>query len=218
MGSQKYKIYMNGTPVFLTTPVGAADLGYQPDKQTFVAPYIGRKKMLKQYFDLLDKNSNQRAVVLYHIDPEQLWADFQSCFRILEAAGGYVLNAQHQLLVFYRRGSWDMPKGKIDPGETPEQAAVREVQEETGLQNVALGEFLGHTYHTYPHKGERVLKKTWWYAMTTPDTQVTPQTEEDIEEIQWVEPQEWLNSGVNVYGSIREVIEWGMAKPANDLS
>ena len=129
---------------------------------------------------------------------------------MLEAAGGYVLNTQGQLLVFYRRGSWDMPKGKIDAGETPEQAAKREVQEETGLENVQLGKFLGHTYHTYSLKGQRVLKKTWWYAMTTTDHQVTPQTEEDIEEIQWVEPGEWLGSGVKVYGNIRVVIEWGM--------
>ena len=210
MGSQKYKIYINGTPVFLTTPAGAAILGYQPDKTTFVAPYIGSKKMLKQYLDLLDKNANQRAVVLFHLDPELLWRDFQACFKVLEAAGGYVRNAQGELLVFYRRGSWDLPKGKIDRGETPEQAAVREVQEETGLQQITLGTFLGHTYHTYSLKGDRILKKTWWYAMTTSDHQVVPQTEEDIEEIQWVEPAAWLNSGVQVYGNIREVIGWGL--------
>lgn len=210
MGPQKYKIYINGTPVFLTTPAGATELGYRADKQTFVAPYIGRKKMLKQYLDLLDKNPDQHAVVLFHDDLEGLWRDFQDCFKILEAAGGYVQNAQSELLVFYRRGSWDMPKGKIDPGETPEQAAVREVQEETGLQKLMLGTFLGHTYHTYPHKGNRILKKTWWYAMTTTDTEVTPQTEEDIEEIRWVEPGAWLASGATVYASIREVIGWGM--------
>lgn len=209
MGPQKYKIYINGTPVFLTTAAGATDLGYMPDKQTFIARYIGKKKMLKQYLDLLDKNPNQQAVVLFHDDLEQLWGDFQSCFKVLDAAGGYVQNTNGQLLVFYRRGSWDLPKGKIDPGETPEQAAVREVQEETGLQHLTLGAFLGHSYHTYPLQEKRILKKTWWYAMQTTDTQVAPQTEEDIEEIQWVEPGDWLGSGVPVYGNIREVIGWG---------
>ena len=103
-----------------------------------------------------------------------------------------------------------MPKGKIDPGETPEQAAVREVQEETGLVNVTLGAFLHHSYHTYEQKGQRILKKTWWYRMKTTDTQVIPQTEEDIEEIRWVEPKAWLERGVAVYGNIRDVIELGM--------
>lgn len=208
--SQNYKIYHKGTPVFLTTPEGAQSLGFQPDKVTHVALYVGKKKVMRQYLDLLDKNKNLRAVVLYHPDLEMLWADFQACFKVLEAAGGYVQNAQDELLVFYRRGSWDMPKGKIDAGETPEQAAIREVQEETGLVNVSLGPFLTHTYHTYDLKGQRILKKTWWYCMRTTDTLLVPQTEEDIEEIHWVMPLAWLQSGVEVYPNIREVIEQGL--------
>jgi 8-oxo-dGTP pyrophosphatase MutT (NUDIX family) len=207
---QNYKIYHNGTPVFLTTPEAAPNLGFQADKFTHVAPYVGKKKVLRQYLDMLDKNKNLRAVVLYHPDLDLLWNDFQACFKVLEAAGGYVENAQNELLVFYRRGSWDMPKGKIDPGETPEQAAVREVQEETGLVHVTLGAFLTHTYHTYEQKGKRILKKTWWYRMQTTDTQLVPQTEEDIEEILWVAPKTWLASGVLVYPNIREVIELGL--------
>ena len=203
---QNYKIYHNGTPVFLTTPEGAQALGLQTDKVTYVALYIGKKKALRNYLDLLDKNKNIRAVVLYHPDLEMLWADFQDLYKVLEAAGGYVQNAQHELLVFYRRGSWDMPKGKIDPGESPEQAAIREVQEETGLVNVSLGDFLAHTYHTYEEKGKRILKKTWWYKMSTTDADVVPQTEEDIERIDWVNPQEWLASKPVMYGSIKDVI------------
>lgn len=208
--AQNYKIYHNGVPVFLTTPANAGALGLQPDKTTYVAPYLGKKKMLKQYLDLLDKNRNVRAVVLFHRDMEMLWTDFQACFQVLEASGGLVQNQQNELLVFYRRGSWDLPKGKIDPGETPEQAAVREVREETGLVNLTLGDFLTHTYHTYELKGERILKKTWWYRMKTTDTQLIPQTEEDIEEIRWVEPKSWLESGPVVYPNIREVIERGI--------
>lgn len=212
MGLQKYKIYINGTPVFLATPAQAAEIGIQPDKTNFTGRYIGKKKMVKQYLDMLDKNKSVESVTLLADDLEGLWNDFQSCFKIIEAAGGYVQNAEHQLLVFYRRGSWDMPKGKIDPGETPEVAAVREVQEETGLVNLVLGDFLLHTWHTYEHKGQRILKKTWWYHMTTTDQNVTPQTEEDIEEIRWVAPDDWLKKEINVYGSIRDVILAGLKK------
>lgn len=215
MHAQRYKIYVNGRPVFLGTPESIGDLGLMPNKDVFVAPYLGKRKTIKQYLDLLDKNRAVQLVALYADDAERLWADFQSCFRLLEAAGGAVRNPAGELLVFFRRGSWDLPKGKIDPGETPEQAAVREVQEETGLPQPTLGDFIGHTWHTYEQKGERILKKTWWYHMETTDTRVVPQTEEDIEEIRWVEPAAWLASGPVVYGSIRDVIEKAFSIPGS---
>ncbi len=211
MRLQKYKIYINGKPVFLAERTQATEIGILPDKNNFVGQYVGKKKMIRQYLDLLDKNKSVESVALYAENLDQLWADFQSCYKVQEAAGGYVLNSEGRLLVFYRRGSWDMPKGKIDPGETPEEAAVREVREETGLVNITLGPFLMHTYHTFEQKGQRILKKTWWYHMQTSNMALVPQTEEDIEEIRWVEPASWLHSEINVYGNIREVIEAGIA-------
>lgn len=206
MDQQRYKIYVNGRPVFLGTPESIGELGLFPAKDVYVAPYLGKRKTIVQYLDLLDKNQNVQLVALYGEPLERLWHDFQHCFKVLEAAGGLVTNTDGQLLVFYRRGSWDLPKGKIDPGETPEQAAVREVQEETGLQHVTLGPPAGVTWHTYTQKGERILKKTWWYHMSTTDTQVVPQTEEDIEEIRWVDREAWLASSPVVYGSIRDIL------------
>lgn len=206
-----YKIYHNGFPVFLATPQEHEHLGLVSGKSVHIASYIGKRKMILQYLDLLDKASAAQTVVLVATDLAGLWADFQSCFRVLEAAGGYVLNMRQELLVFYRRHSWDLPKGKIDPGETPQQAAVREVQEETGLRKLHLEGFLTHTYHTYPLKGERILKKTWWYRMSTPDMELTPQTEEDIEEVRWVEPRAWLAGKPFVYPNIVEVIQLGLA-------
>lgn len=210
MGQQKYKIYVNGVPVFLTTPAVSAEMGIFPDKLNYVGHYQGKKKQIKQFLDLLDKNRDVKSVTIISPDVDALWTDFQACFKILEAAGGYVLNENDLLLVFFRRGSWDIPKGKIDPGETPEETAVREVMEETGLQNLQLGDFLMFTWHTYVLKGERILKKTWWYRMQTSDNVLTPQTEEDITEIRWVNPTEWLRTESNVYPSIKEVIETGI--------
>lgn len=202
-----YKVYVNGVSVFLGTPESVGELGLLPAKDVYNTPYLGKKKQILQYLDLLDKNKNIRTVVFYAENASALWADFCACFTQLEAAGGVVTNAEHELLVFYRRGNWDMPKGKIDSGETPEQAAVREVQEETGLQHLHLGPFLVHTWHTYTEKGKRILKRTWWYQMTTSDTKVVPQTEEDIEEIRWVNPIAWLAEKPEVYESIRDVIQ-----------
>jgi 8-oxo-dGTP pyrophosphatase MutT (NUDIX family) len=199
-----YKVYINDTPVFLMHPQDAVSI--PSGKTIYKAAYTGKKKMVRQYLDMLQKNRAVEKVVIYSDDLQSLWDDFQSCFTILEAAGGYVLNSREELLVFFRRGSWDMPKGKIDPGETPQEAAVREVQEETGLQVVRLGAFLCHTYHTYELKGKHILKKTWWYTMQTEEEKVVPQTEEDIEAIEWVRPQTWLEQSPPLYGSIRDVI------------
>lgn len=205
-----YKVYVNGVPVFLGTPESVGNLGLLPAKDVFTAPYLGKKKQIRQYLDLLDKNKTVRKVALYAENAAVLWADFCACFAVLEAAGGFVTDPDGRLLVFFRRGSWDMPKGKIDPGETPEQAALREVEEETGLKALTLGPLLTHTWHTYTLKGERILKRTWWYRIRSAGTQVTPQTEEDIVEIRWVDPAAWLASGPVVYDSIRDVIQLGI--------
>ncbi len=216
MGGQKYKIYVNGTPLFLTTRAGAAETGIQPGKNAHVAMYAGKPRFIKQYLDLLEKNNRIEAVVLWSEDLAGLWADFQSCFKLVEAAGGYVENERGELLVMFRRGSWDLPKGKIDDGETPPQAAVREVQEETGLTDVRLGAFICETWHTYLFKEKRWLKKTYWYRMQTTDNQTVPQTEEDIEAIEWVDAAAWLASGPVVYGSIRDVIVGVLATADSD--
>ncbi|MCS6930226.1 MAG: NUDIX domain-containing protein [Saprospiraceae bacterium] len=203
---QKYKLYANDTTIFLGTPESLAELGLLPDKDVHVAPYLGKKKQIKQFLDWLDKSAPLRVLALYGENAEQLWADFSACFTLVEAAGGLVTNAKGQLLVLFRRGRWDLPKGKIDPGETPEQAALREVREETGLTHLELGPFVGYTWHIYRQGSERFLKRTAWYRMHTSTTHTTPQIEEDIEAIRWVNPEKWLEEEQNIYPNLREII------------
>ncbi len=109
--------------------------------------------------------------------------------KTIIAGGGLVLNDAGELLMIYRRGKWDLPKGKLDKGETIEACAVREVQEETGLVAVSLGNFITISYHEYfdLYLKEEVVKESHWYAMTAPGIQaLIPQTAEDITEIRWV--------------------------------
>lgn len=126
------------------------------------------------------------------------------------AAGGLVTNENDELLLIFRRGKWDLPKGKLDEGENIEECAVREVQEETGLSNVTLKEFVGITNHEYfdTYIGQQVDKETHWYAMAAaPGQALVPQTEEDIEEIEWVRKEVldiYLN---NTYPTIIDIIE-----------
>ncbi|HWB27187.1 MAG TPA: NUDIX domain-containing protein [Chitinophagaceae bacterium] len=105
------------------------------------------------------------------------------------AAGGLISNGNNELLMIFRRGKWDLPKGKLDEGERIEDCALREVKEETGLKEVTLGKFIGITEHEYfnTYTNHDVIKETHWYAMSAAREQkLIPQTTEDIEEIEWV--------------------------------
>jgi 8-oxo-dGTP pyrophosphatase MutT (NUDIX family) len=200
-----YKIYINDVPVVLkrTLELDEMDLN-GPDK--IVAIYPGKPKFFLNYADMLEKGRKLDGIVLYSDDYEKMVADFNANYQLIEAAGGCVFN-DGKLLVIFRRDSWDLPKGKIDPGETPEQAAVREVEEETGLSELVLGDLLAITYHTYrDRKEKRILKRTYWYNMETPQTELHPQHEEDIEKAEWVEPKSFLSAKPVIYRSIEEVI------------
>lgn len=200
-----YKIFINETPLFLTNTEGVLDV-WKNDDKSLVTSYLGKKKLLHPIIDLLEKSKKYNQIVLHTDNLDQLWNDFQSIYKIIEAAGGVVKNTKNDVLIIFRRDNWDLPKGKIDRGESPEQAAVREIQEETGLKKVELGDFLCHTYHTYEMKGKRILKKTWWYTMSTPEMTLTPQTSEDIEQAVWVELASFLDTKPTIYGSILDVL------------
>jgi 8-oxo-dGTP pyrophosphatase MutT (NUDIX family) len=125
------------------------------------------------------------------------------------AGGGLVLNDAGELLMIFRRGKWDLPKGKLDEGETILECAVREVQEETGLQQIEHGELIGITYHEYfdPYLKEEVIKESHWFAMRVRGEQVLiPQTEEDITEIKWVVGDGLEECLRNSYDNVVEII------------
>lgn len=127
---------------------------------------------------------------------------------LIEAAGGMVLNQQGELLMIFRRGLWDMPKGKLDKGESIEQCALREVSEETGLTKLKMIRELKTTYHTYSYKGKIALKPSHWYLMHYHGNEkLIPQVEEDITEIKWVNKKEAKLLIENAYASIKEMIK-----------
>lgn len=133
--------------------------------------------------------------------------DFMALFQHRIAAGGLVINDQEQYCCILHHGYWTLPKGHVDPGETVEAAAVREVEEETGLQDLRLGERLPQTYHTYLHQGKWVLKTTHWFRMHTHDQPLTPQTDENITEAAWLSKMRWLQVARHSYAQIRELFE-----------
>ncbi len=124
------------------------------------------------------------------------------------AAGGIVENEKGEILFQFRRGKWDLPKGKLDEGETIEQCAVREVEEETGISGIELGELIGITKHLYTHKGIEIEKETHWYAMKiTGEPKLIPQLEEDITELKWVSEHELQPYLSDTFPNINEIVE-----------
>ena len=126
------------------------------------------------------------------------------------AAGGIVMNPNHEILWIYRRGFWDLPKGKLDPNETIENCAIREVMEETGINHLVLGKLILTTTHQYHDKylNEEVEKTTYWYQMSTDKLQAgIPQTEEDIEAVAWVKQADLAPYLAKTYDNIKKVME-----------
>ena len=202
-----YKIYINETPLFLMALKDSQSLDLE-GKNHIKARYTRTKKSLFGYIDMLEKNDRFDVVVIYDEDVKRLYKDFKSIYKTIKAAGGVVNNEKGETLLIFRRGFWDLPKGKIEEGEKKKAAAVREVQEETGLQQVELKDFIGKTYHTYKdHKKRRVLKLTYWYSMQTSDSQLIPQAEEDIEEAVFVDVKSFFQNPKKVFGNILEVLK-----------
>lgn len=127
-------------------------------------------------------------------------------YRVVKAAGGLVLK-RDKVLMIYRMGRWDLPKGKLEREEATMDGAVREVMEECSIQ-VSAEQKLCSTWHTFTDGGRRSIKKTTWYLMQChDDSLMKPQLEEGIEDLRWMSPTELEKAVKSSYASIRHVVE-----------
>lgn len=148
---------------------------------------IKDKYDLESVVDGLHNNKFSCDINLYGYNYDEMFSDFRKLHNYIKAAGGVVKNLKSEYLLIKRFGIWDLPKGKMENVETPEETAMREVCEETGLVNVAINLTLPDTYHIYCQKGNWFLKKTYWFSMQTNDNiQLIPQTTEDISKAIWM--------------------------------
>jgi 8-oxo-dGTP pyrophosphatase MutT (NUDIX family) len=157
-----------------------------------------------------DKNGTDFLLIDQKIN--QLWKQFRSYFKEIQAAGGLVQDDKGSVLFIKRLGVWDLPKGKIEKKETPENAAVREVEEECGLTNLQIIRQLDSTFHIYrspylPFPKNLVLKETKWFLMKYSGNEIpVPQTEENIEEVYWFAKSEIGTPMANTYRSLHEFL------------
>lgn len=158
--------------------------------------------------ELLEEKSKTKAVIVCVNNFEEAFNTFKVGFKLIKAAGGVVKNNEGKILFIYRMNKWDLPKGKLEKNEEVENAAIREVEEECGINGLTITEPLSDTYHIYKHKEKMVLKQTFWFAMITDFTgDLVPQLEEDITDVQWLTNEEVKSKVLkNTYQSIKEFI------------
>jgi ADP-ribose pyrophosphatase YjhB (NUDIX family) len=200
------KIYIGDTPLYLCADAKALGIDLTL-KSVLVSRYTSKIKHLLNHIDLLEKSKKYTAVILEYHEPDVLVGDFFNLYKLRPAAGGLVVNELGQYLMILRLGYWDLPKGKIEKQEGIKVAAVREIEEETGAQDVKVLSRLLTTYHTYKIKKKRFLKQTYWFHCTAPKQQLTPQSEENIEFATWVDYSQFDETSEPIYKNILEVIE-----------
>lgn len=199
------KIYFGNEPVILCDEIDKDinELLHHPDA-VFIDE-ISPKAMKSMLHEIVKEEFH--AGVIWHNDLEKLKETFFKNFKIIEAAGGIVQNDKKEVLFIHRLGKWDLPKGKIEKGEKEEEAAVREVMEETGVTGLHLKKKIGETYHVYDEFGKHFLKISHWYHMTCSSKQeLKPQTEEHITAIKWVKTIDIKEPVENTYPSIKNIL------------
>lgn len=172
------------------------------------APLLSEEKAVEKT-KVLKKSESCNRLVVPAADPAAAFARFAAGFAAVEAAGGIVADDAGRLLMIFRNGRWDLPKGHIDAGETPEACAVREIGEETGVA-AELRVPLCATYHAYRFEptGRRELKRTRWYLLrASAPAEPRPQREEGIERAVWCGREEAARNLDGSYPTIRRVFE-----------
>ncbi len=203
---QIYKIYINEVEVILK-PSTEVTLEDTVSSGSLVVKYTGNKKHLLDYISILEKSIKSEKLIIHAEDYVKLKADFKSHFSEIEAGGGLVRNEKNEYLFIYRRGSWDLPKGKIETNETKREATLREITEETGVKKMTIVQKLLVTRHTYrSNVGKRIIKKSHWYLIETKKQALVPQIDEDIERVEWMTLERFFSKKRQVYPNILEVI------------
>lgn len=152
---------------------------------------------------LLVENGVEKKVKFYAHNTALIFEKLKTCYdSYLVAAGGLVKNRNGKLLVIFRNGKWDLPKGKVEKNESCAEGALREVREETGLKKLQLISEFQRTHHTYIQNDKRILKQTVWYLMQAEDNTTVPQTEEGITQVEWITSSDSATVFANTHESI----------------
>jgi 8-oxo-dGTP pyrophosphatase MutT (NUDIX family) len=200
-----YKVFINNKAVVFIEDMN----NLQVSENDRILKLISAKELFAEFEEFIKDDSKTNLYIISEKNVEKLFKIFTSFFNKIEAAGGILRNAANKIMLIYRYDKWDLPKGKMKKNEEPDNAAIREVMEETGISDIKIIKKLPCTYHIYTLKGERIIKKTYWYKMFTESMQTpVPQTEEGITDVRWMNKQEITKALKNTYRSIFELFRF----------
>jgi len=206
-----YKIYVNNLPVILAKDSFSSFNYYDKDELQFQYEESADITSVLQY---AKHYPEANRIILTNPNLEFLKTEFFNNFMYLAAGGGVVFNDANEILMIYRNGRWDLPKGKLKKGEDIEEGSLREVVEETNAKSAKVIEKVKFTnlnqdvtYHTYMIGKLPILKATHWYIMhSSEDEELIPQAEEGIEKAEWVPIDDIGEHFENTYATIKDVI------------
>jgi 8-oxo-dGTP pyrophosphatase MutT (NUDIX family) len=192
-----YKVFVNDKPIILTSEISEDKL-----YKTYPLKYVDLPRVIRSF-----RKSANKGVYLYHKDEDKLLKKFLKKFPNVIAGGGKVYNSVGKVLFIYRNDKWDLPKGKVESGESIELGAIREVEEETGVTGLKITRPLETTYHIFKRNGRYKIKITYWYEMQTSfDGKLVPEKNEGITKVKWLGKKKQVKALKNSYANIRELM------------
>ncbi|MBP6557730.1 MAG: NUDIX domain-containing protein [Flavobacterium sp.] len=193
-----YKVFVNDKPLFLTN-----EIAKETDFQLFLLESVDIEQVIIKMF----QNKIQKAY-LYYPDEKAILKKVKEKIPVCKAGGGLVYNKAGDVLFIFRNGKWDLPKGGIEKNEEIEDTATREVEEETGVNNLVISHKLQKTYHVFKRNGKYKLKITHWFEMRTNfEGTPKPQENEGIEKVAWLNPEQIKEALKNSYENIKLLFE-----------
>ena len=195
-----YKVFINDRVFYL---------GFNLNKSFFDKKFsILACSTLEEFEGYVLANESNEQVIINFPTLRVMEKILSKRYRIVEAGGGLVLNKNNEILFIFRRGKWDLPKGKLEKHEKIKKGAIREVEEECGITNPVIEKELITTFHKFKNKGKECIKKTHWFLMRYEgEEELIPQLEEDITKAKWMGEDKFKKVFKNTFPSIKDVLE-----------
>ena len=190
-----YKVFINKLLIILTSKNKSLS-----QENSFLLTSITLNEILK-------KVRKHKKIFLYHPKKSELLKVFKSKIKVIFASGGIVKNDNNQILFIYRRGKWDLPKGKAEKGESIRETAVREVIEETGIEKLKIDKYFSNTFHIVRNNKKYFLKETSWFLMSSNfKGKLKPQLNEGIKSVKWKTFDDAKKIKKKTYGNISIIL------------
>ena len=190
-----YKVFINKLSIILTSKNKSLS-----QENSFLLTSITLNEILK-------KVRKHKKIFLYHPKKSELLKVFKSKIKVIFASGGIVKNDNNQILFIYRRGKWDLPKGKAEKGESIKETAIREVIEETGIEKLKIDKYFSNTFHIVRNNKKYFLKETSWFLMSSNfKGKLKPQLNEGIKSVKWKTFDDAKKIKKKTYGNISIIL------------